>query len=253
MIHRLVRYLRILGLPGLVAAVGGKLSGRPRTIAFDVPALSRPIFMRVPSSDVDVYEQVFLDTEYRFDVKQDPRVIIDAGANIGLASIYFANRFPAARIYAIECEASNFRLLERNAAQYPNIVPIHAALWDQDGEIEIVDPGLGEWGFMTATKNEGSRASALVRSMTMASVMREYRIDHVDILKIDIEGAELEVLTASAEWIDRVDTVIAELHDRLKAGCERSFASATTKFPRRWQRGENAYVSRLESCVIGGA
>ena len=82
--------------------------------------------------------------------------------------------------------------------------------------------------------------------------MKEHGIGRVDILKIDIEGAELEVFDASSPWIHDVDTIIAELHDRLKAGCERSFANATSGFRHRWRQGENVYVSRAAGCVVPG-
>ena len=162
MIARLAHYTRILGLPGLFGSVAGKLSGRLHTISFRPDNLPHPIYVRVPSSDVDAYDQIFLQAQYQFDVKQSPRVIIDAGANVGLAAIYFAHRFPTARIFAIECEASNFEILKRNVSPYPSIVPIQAALWDHDGEIAIVDPGLGKWGFMTATKEESTSSASCV-------------------------------------------------------------------------------------------
>lgn len=243
MFDRVLHYARLLGPMAVAASVWGKLSGRPVVMSFRRDGVAHPIFMRFPSSDADGYVQIFRDGEYEFDVAKRPDVIVDAGANVGLASIYFANKFPHARIFAIECERSNYEILELNAKAYPNIVPIHAALWKHDGKVDIVDPGLGQWGFMTAASS-GAGTSASVRASTLDSIMREHGISHIDVLKMDIEGAELEVLDSSAGWIDKVDTIIAELHDRLKAGCEQSFARATASFSERWRQGENFYVSR---------
>jgi FkbM family methyltransferase len=247
-----IRFTRLFGLKGLFSNILGKISGRPRKFSFRRNGVINPISMRTPSSDTNVFAQIFLQAEYQFEVKAEPKIIIDAGANIGLASIYFANRFPSAKIFAIECELSNFDILQQNVKPYKNIIPIHAALWDENGEIQVVDPGLGKWGFMTATKTDGSDKSSSVRALTLHSIMREYNIPHIDILKVDIEGAELEVFNASSSWIDNVDTIIAELHDGLKSGCEQSFTQATSKFTERWQQGENVYVSRSESCVVCG-
>ena len=72
---------------------------------------------------------------------------MDAGANIGLASILFANRFPQAKIFAIEPEHDNFNLLADNVCTYDNIVPLHAALWGENATIHLTDPGDGAWGF----------------------------------------------------------------------------------------------------------
>ena len=253
MLDRLIHYARILGVKGVVAALLGKITGRPKVSLFRVDNIAHPISLRIPSSDADAYEQIFLQDQYKFESATPPTVIVDAGANIGLASIYFANRFPSARIFAIECEQSNFEILEQNVKPYKNIVPIHAALWNELGEIQIVDPGLGHWGFMTVARSADSAGYSCVRALTLDSIMREYQIPHIDILKIDIEGAEFEVFNASSHWIGSVDTIIAELHDRLKPGCEQSFATATSEFTRRWRQGENVYVAKTASCVMQGA
>jgi hypothetical protein len=79
--------------------------------------------------------------------------------------------------------------------------------------------------------------------------MRELRIEHIDILKIDIEGAEREVLRDPSAWIGNVDTLIVELHERLKLGCNRSFYNATNGFDDEWIQGENVYVTRSGGCV----
>ena len=252
MLDRLVHYARLLGPRGVYAGVAGKLGRSPRVLSHRHGNLAHPLLLRVPSTDVDAYRQIFVEEQYRFDVSRPPRVIVDAGANIGLASVYFASRFPSARIFAIECEKSNFELLSANVRPYPTVTAIHAALWNEDGEIDIVDPGLGQWGFMTAAKGPGASVSS-VRSATLDSIRREHGIGQIDILKIDIEGAELEVFNACSGWIDHVDTIVAELHDRLKAGCERSFAEATAAFGARWRQGENVYASRQESCVLSAA
>ena len=253
LLDRFFYYSRILGVKGFVASIMGKLAGHPKIISIRRNDTVYPISLRVPSSDLDAYEQIFLQEQYKFETTKQPSVIIDAGANVGLASIYFANRFPSARIFAIECERSNFEVLKLNAEPYKNITPIHAALWGSDGEIQIVDPGLGQWGFMTAVKTVDSEASSSVRALSLNSIMREHHISHIDILKIDIEGAEFEVFNASSVWIDAVDMIIAELHDRLKPGCEQSFANATPKFTERWRQGENVYVSRIAGCAVSGA
>lgn len=211
-----------------------------------------PFYLRFPSSDTWVYADIFVDYEYQFDVEIDPKVIIDAGANIGLASIYFANKYPNAKIVAIEPEKNNFDLLVKNTSDYPNIEPIHAALWHAEEEISIVDPGLNDWGFMTRGKEGGTDISdnldaqdfQNVSATTLDILIKEMGVKKIDILKIDIEGAEKEVFSNSAEWIDKVDMVIAELHDHMKPGCSDAFNKATAQFKTGWQRGENFYRLR---------
>ena len=73
-----------------------------------VPGLRCPIFLRAGTSDVLVFIQIFVERELEFDMNEVPSSIVDAGANIGLASLYFAHRFPAAKIVALEVDQANF-------------------------------------------------------------------------------------------------------------------------------------------------
>ncbi len=207
-----------------------------------------PFLLRVPTSDVPTYEQVFLKKEYDFSVVTPPKIIVDAGANIGLASIYFANKFPSAKIFAIEPEPSNFELLKRNTAPYPNITPIQTALWHRNEEITLIDQGIGNWGFMTVTRNSAKdqmcETSCAVEVMTLDKIMKDYDLEKIDILKIDIEGAEKEVFSDTSSWIEKVDSIIIELHERMKAGCNRSFYCGSNGFDNEWEHGENVYLSR---------
>jgi FkbM family methyltransferase len=247
-------YVSILGLRGLLAVIKAKVSGRPTTFCVDRLDSRYPFTLRIPSSDVRTYEQIFIRQDYYFEVRRDPQVIIDAGANIGLASIYFANRFPGAKIIAIEPEKGNFDLLKKNSAPYSNIIPIWGALWDKNRNIDLIDPGLGQWGYRTQQGNPAGRNSNkplyTVRGMTVDSLMQEYGIDRVDIFKIDIEGAEREVFNNAGSWINNVDSVIIELHERIKKGCNRSFYCATNGFDDEWLQGENVYLARNEGCLV---
>lgn len=239
-------YLRTVGFRGLLCALGAKATHS--VISFDVNRRDcrHPLRLRIPSSDVAAYEQVFIGQEYDFACAAPPRVIVDAGANIGLASIYFANKYPAASIIALEPERSNFELLRENVRAYPRVTPVQAALWNRNDEINLVDPGLGKWGFMTEARDSPRSRPAChtVRAMTVDQVMQDHGLEKIDILKVDIEGAEKEVFADSTAWIDRVDAIIIELHDRMKPGCSRSFYGGARGFESEWTRGENVFVAR---------
>lgn len=147
-----------------------------------------------------------------------PRTIVDAGANIGLTAVFFATKYPSSKIIAVEAEASNFIMLQKNVAPYPNISPIHAAIWSRDGEIAVGQPDSssgagGEWAFVTH-EGDGDR----VRAVTMRTLMDETEIDELDLVKMDIEGAEKEVFK-STEWLESVKCLMIELHDRFVPGC----------------------------------
>ena len=86
--------------------------------------------------------------------------------------------------------------------------------------------------------------------MTIDTIMEEHRIDFIDILKIDIEGAEREVFGDASLWIGKVDALIVELHEQMKPGCNRSFYNATNGFDEEWHQGENEYLVRRDGCLM---
>ncbi len=248
MIRSIRIYFTILGFYGILCAIKAKLKNS--TVYFKIDRLDCkcPFSLRIPSSDVPTYKQVFINQEYDFLVKTKPKVIVDAGANIGLASIYFANKYPSAKIIAIEPEQSNFKILKENVTPYPNIIPVQAALWNKNEEINLIDPGLGKWGFMTDMKNSPESLPGItchaVATMTIDKIMDDYHLKKIDILKIDIEGAEREVFADTSSWIEKVDSLIVELHEHMKAGCNRSFYCGSNGFDNEWNQGENVYLSR---------
>ena len=249
-----LRYYRsVLGFRGAIAALRGTLTKKPVLFQLSEPKCKSPIYIRVPSSDVKVFTQIFRKNEYLFDVNASPEFIVDAGANIGLASVYFANRFPNARILSIEPESTNFEILAKNVAPYPNIRPIQGALWGENTPINVVDRGLGNWGFMTEAQDSDPRSSTSVdrsiRGMTIDTILEQYGMQQISILKMDIEGSELEVFRNSSSWIDQVDSLIIELHERMQPGCNRVFYNATNGFNLEWSQGEFVYLTRTGGCL----
>ncbi|TIH15807.1 FkbM family methyltransferase [Marinifilum sp. JC120] len=240
-------YLRTVGVNGLLQLLKSKLTKSDPIYKTSRKECKFPFWVRLTTSDIPTCKQIFIYREYDFAVKESPKIIIDAGANIGLASIFFANKYPDAQILAIEPEKSNFDLLARNTAPYPNITAIQAALWHKNEQINLVDPGLGKWGFMTEQKGISAQQNNICHSVpaiTVSKLMEDYNLEKIDILKIDIEGAEKEVFSDSSPWVNKVNSIIVELHESQKPGCNRSFYCGTNGFDTEWKQGENVYLSR---------
>jgi FkbM family methyltransferase len=240
--------LRVAGFAGLFYAIKGTVMNSEVTLNINRKDVKFPISLRVPSSDIPTYEQVFINQDYDFLVETPPKVIVDAGANIGLASVYFANKYPGAMIIAIEPGNDNFELLKRNVEPYRNIIPVHSALWSKNGVINLIDPGLGSWGFMTEETNASGKTSGkfshTVKAMTLGKIIADYQLNKIDILKIDIEGAEKEVFEDTSPWIGKVEALIIELHEDMKSGCNRSFYNGSNGFDDEWRRGENVFLAK---------
>jgi FkbM family methyltransferase len=201
--------------------------------------LARKLILRGGSTDIRCFEKVFLQEEYRSPFALDePQLIIDGGANIGMASLYFSAKYSSAKIYAIEPEPENFKLLARNSAGVPNILARRAALWPTQSKLALSNYDRHENWTFAVSEGDGD-----VETITIEEIRRQSCTNDIDLLKLDIEGSERE-LFANAPWLSYVKQIIIELHDRYRAGCSRSFYSAVTTRPFHQElRGENIFIS----------
>jgi len=250
--RRVIEGLRIyhqpLGIRGVGAICSYRLFGWPKELAVTPSGIRNPVYIRMRTTDVSVYHEILNCGQYAIDLPFSPKIIVDAGANIGMASLYFATKYPQARIIAIEPETSNFAMLAQNVRAYPNILPIHAALWKSDGEIGVSTPGsfenpLSKVGFVVR-EDQG----VPVRAITVRTLMREMGIQWIDILKVDIEGAEKEVFEA-CDWMDTINCLMIELHDRFRPGSSAAVDAVTEGFLPSKHGETTVYIRK--SCLRG--
>ena len=200
----------------------------------DLAQLVHPIYLRAGTSDLWVFDQIFLYCELETDFGEDLGRIIDAGANIGLASVYLANRFPNAQILALEVDAQNFELSVKNPRAYPQIMPLPKGLWNHRAKLAIDNPQDDAWAY-TVSETDDETHSA-INGVGVADLLRDFGWQRVDVLKMDIEGAELEVLSAGTEeWIDCIGVLAIEVHYQ-RVGCWEAFAriAEQSSFVLKW-------------------
>jgi FkbM family methyltransferase len=174
-----------------------------------------------------MFEELFLKKDYNIEVPFEPKVIIDLGANVGFASIFFASRFPNARIFSIEPDEQNFLTAQKNTAPYKNITLTRGAVWHKPELINLVDKGQGEAAYMI----EAGAGEHTVRAYTMEEIMSLMNITQIDILKIDIEGSEKEIFEHGAEnWVPSAKIIIVETHDRFKKGTSKAIFNVIGKY-----------------------
>lgn len=206
---------------------------------------SERILLRTATSDFSVAVRCLSGKEYGNIDVENPLVIVDAGANIGASSIFFSRSYPHAKIFAIEPEKGNYDILTINTSSYANIIPLRAALWHKTQIKPIMDRGTGPWGYsISAGPSTGRAIGQKVQAITVQELMKKHSLEYIDILKLDIEGAEKEVFENSVDWIDKVKVIIVELHDRISMGCDRAFYLATHSFKRFQKNGENVIAYR---------
>ena len=224
-----LRYINRFGLRSGLQA--GRLHGGPgATVAVELPRVGRPIWARTGTSDVATFSEVFVAGQYDLPVDDfHPAHILDLGANVGYASVCFAARWPTARILALEPSAQNFALLQRNIGGWPNIAALQGAVWSHVGTVRIANPQddanafrMGERGGEAGAAAEGEDIPAF----TVPQLMAKLGGARVDLLKMDVEGAEAEILRGRPDWLDAVDVLVIELHDRIAPGCSETLYDA---------------------------
>lgn len=239
-------YYSILGVKGLLLGAQARVLKKRIEVSIQHPHLRCPVHLRLRTTDVALCREIFVQNLYGCDMAHPPRVIVDAGANIGLASVFYAHRYPEARIIAIEPEPSNYQVLLKNTACYPRITPVLAALWDRNEDIDVVDVGFGHTAFQTQEiKADAARSMvARAKAITMDRLLTEFDISAIDLLKIDIEGAEKELFEGPVEWIERVGVIAIEVHEHMRPGSNACVQAATREFETSWTQGDVTYLAR---------
>ena len=185
--------------------------------------------MRRNTSDVEAFKQVFIWEEYHYPVKGEVRVIIDAGANIGCSVLYFAQQYPEAFIVAIEPEQENFEILTANTKDNSRIKSLALGIWSKKCELIIEDKRAESWNFTLREANTGEKG---IPSLSIMDILNQFNLEQVDILKLDIEGAEREIFSNDhyREWLPRVRYLFIETHDFMYPTCARITTGAIFQY-----------------------
>lgn len=204
------------------------------------------IWLRTCTPDAVVAVSILKRGEFSsLQVPQPVKTIVDGGGYIGASAIFFARTYPDAMIYAIEIEDDNFDLLKCNTAKYKNVKCIKAAVASKSGERTIRDRKTGDWGYtITETTNLNHDTGQKINGLTLDELMTQNHLTAIDLLKLDIEGAEKEVFESGGMWISNTKVIVVELHDRICAGCTAAFKKATENFQRFDSCGEKQIAYR---------
>lgn len=215
-----------------------------------LPGADIPLTLRLGTSDVRVFKEIFSDLEYDWGFNTPPKVIVDVGGYTGLSAAFFAHKYPEATIIAIEPDARNYQLLMLNTMRFPNVHAVRAAVWKESGTIALTDPGSGAWGLQVSELDTPAVGGEVIRAVTIDDIRQEFGLDRIDLLKVDVEGSEKEIFSTADSWISSIDAICIELHDRFKIGCSRSFFMAVQDFPIELHRNEDVLVARADSPLV---
>lgn len=178
------------------------------------------IYNRNTAEAEKIYNSIFIRQDYNLVINNDHPIIIDCGAHIGLATIFFKRKFPLAKITAIEANPHTVKYLEKNviANQLQDVKIIHGALSEKSGMVPLyIDPKSHfpwSWddsiikGIWNDRLSKRERKIIYVPTVRLSDIIKA----KVDLIKMDIEGAEYEVIKDSESKLELVDSIVLEFH-----------------------------------------
>lgn len=159
-----------------------------------------------------LYAEIFIHRIYHFAAQRRDPLVLDCGGNIGMSVLYFKEAYPAARVIAFEPDPLVFPYLEDNVHrnQLGNVQLIQAALASRDGNVSFYSDG--KVGSFLARCSDQDLPEGWQRFDVPCVRLRDYLVEPVDFLKMDIEGAEWEVLEDSEDRLRQVSEIVIEYH-----------------------------------------
>jgi FkbM family methyltransferase len=216
---RLVYFYKISGLQTFFKCLG---STGLATIKFS--GSQNALYLRRGTSDIAVFNSIYAFSEFsgNFHITKGD-TIIDCGANIGISTLYFAEKYPDNKVIAIEPDRENFLLLQKNTKHCPNVSCLEGAIHNSSGNLFLQNPNSENWGFIFSEKepqlNRTNEQSVMVTAFSLDEIIEKHKIDTVGLLKIDIEGGEKDLFAKNLQWLSRVKTMVVELHDDIIPHC----------------------------------
>lgn len=246
-IQKYARSIRNLGLFAFAGYWWHQKTKLPRTGGFVLKSrlLDHPLYCRAGSSDIDVFKHIFVLREYAvFDDLQNPGLIVDCGANVGMSSSYFLSRFPKANVIAVEPDPSNYQQLLHNTQTYGDRLNcVQAGVWSKRVGLRFVQEQFGdgrEWA--VAVKEAAPDEPADLQAVSIGELLDQSGHERIALLKIDIEGSEAELFAQGTEsWLGRVDNLVIELHGE---ACEHAFYEAIKPYDFHIQASGGVVICR---------
>ncbi|MEM1211996.1 MAG: FkbM family methyltransferase [Planctomycetota bacterium] len=195
-------------------------SNKPGIAEVRLPGCPGPVRFRRGTSDAILLQPLVfneLPPEYRHDLAAPPTVILDIGANIGALALQFAKLYPDARILSFEPLPENYELLAFNTRGCPNVeaYPFGLGATTTSLPYQRSDDPTNFGGGGCHSSRPADDATDAVEIVAVTEALDRLNVTHIDLIKIDTEGAEHDILTnLPAELLSTVRCIVGELHNK---------------------------------------
>jgi FkbM family methyltransferase len=226
-----------------------------RTLTLNLPG-GRQIPFVYPYSPLmeAVCQNILARNEYPPLPFLEAKTIVDVGANIGATAVCFSVQYPQATLYALEPAREAFGFLEQNTASLANVKRFNVGAFDKDTTATL---HLGSQASVTNSlvanvMTEGG-ASETVQLRRLSTFLAEQGIEHISLLKLDTEGAELPILNDILPMLPRIDAIFVEYHsesDRLEL--DRMLTPTYTLFASRAEHPHRGLMCFVAKGVLAG-
>lgn len=190
--------------------IGNKLETNTieRFVPIEKEFLGKKLYIHDIASFNLCYTELFQQEMYKFKANCPNPYIIDCGANLGMSIIYFKQLYPEASITAFEADDYIFSFLEKNIKSYEfdDVVLVNEAVWNSEETLSFIAEG-GAGG-----RIEEETAIGMYKKVICTSLKKYLTARKVDFLKIDIEGAEYEVIKDCEDELKNIDYLFIEYH-----------------------------------------
>ena len=170
------------------------------------------IALRPYAGDFFVFHEVFGSRVYELPTafKSRIRTVVDLGAHVGMTSLFLLDLLTDCQCVCVEPSPENFHLLRANLDAYADRVTlVEGAVAERSGSIAFDANG---WSWGGKASDSGSRSNR-VRAFTVDEIVENAGLDSIDLLKMDVEGAEDGIFRSSRRWMEKVGCIAIEIHE----------------------------------------
>ncbi|MEO7310306.1 MAG: FkbM family methyltransferase [Chitinophagaceae bacterium] len=231
MLHFLIRFYRYIQVFGMIKgpALFLKMAAGRDEVQVKIDGYAQTIHLRKRTADIEVFDQIFISKGYDMSLPFSVKRIVDCGANIGLAAIFLNAKHKGSHVVMIEPEDKNFSMCLKNIDSSTAFTALKKGLWKNNCYLKITDSEDESWAFKIEETLDPREA--MVEAITIDEIMARMKWDEIDILKIDIEGAEKSVFEGDIDrWLPKVKSIFIELHDNLQPGTSDLFFGVMKKY-----------------------